>query len=329
MDGSVFRSEELPAADRFEAWREWMGQARGSDMTPVPAAEFWAQSRVLGLGTLTAMSMASQPIRYWRSPRMARRTDTDSYQLTLLLEGELALDHGGSTCTFGPRDLHLLDSARSFDLRPAGDREHRIVRGIGVDFPKALLPLPPRQVGALLGRRLSGQEGVGALLAGFLVGLDRQAGGMRLPEPDLLGKALLGLVAACLAEALEEESVLPEETRRQVTARRVRAFIRQNLHDPELTPPVVAAAHHISLSYLHRIFQQESPGETVAAWIRARRLEGARRDLADPALRGLPVHALAARWGYPRASDFTRAFRSAYGLPPTEYRQLALACGGA
>lgn len=83
------------------------------------------------------------------------------------------------------------------------------------------------------------------------------------------------------------ESALPEETRRQVTAERVRSFIRQKLHDPELAPTVVAAAHHISLSYLHRIFQQESPGETVGAWIRGRRLEGARRDRANPALRGL------------------------------------------
>ncbi|GHH89757.1 hypothetical protein GCM10017771_41830 [Streptomyces capitiformicae] len=125
------------------------------------------------------------------------------------------------------------------------------------------------------------------------------------------------------------ERALPEETRQRGTAERVRSFIRQNLHDPELAPPVVAAAHHISLSYLHRIFQQESPGETVGAWIRGRHLEGARRDLADPALRGLPGHALAARWGYPRASDFTRAFRPAYGLPPTEYRFQVLPCDGA
>nr|WP_316728251.1 helix-turn-helix transcriptional regulator [Streptomyces sp. 11x1] len=83
---------------------------------------------------------------------------------------------------------------------------------------------------------------------------------------------------------------------------------------------MIAAAHHISLSYLHRLFQQDSPGETVAAWIRAQRLEGARRDLADPALAATPVHTIAARWGMPRPSDFTRAFRWAYGVSPTGYR---------
>jgi AraC-like DNA-binding protein len=103
-------------------------------------------------------------------------------------------------------------------------------------------------------------------------------------------------------------------------ARRIQAFIRQNLHDPELTPSVIAAAHHISLSYLYRILQQQLQGETVAAWIRTRRLEGARRDLADFSLRTTPIHVIAARWGFPRASDFTRAFRAAYGLSPKECR---------
>ncbi|WP_143677314.1 helix-turn-helix domain-containing protein, partial [Streptomyces scabiei] len=48
--------------------------------------------------------------------------------------------------------------------------------------------------------------------------------------------------------------------------------------------------------------------------------EGARRDLADPNLASTPVHTIATRWGMVRPSDFTRAFRSAYGVSPMEYR---------
>lgn len=124
---------------------------------------------------------------------------------------------------------------------------------------------------------------------------------------------------------LEVEAALPPETRHRALTERIRAFIRQNLHDPELTPPVIAAVHHISLSYLHRLFQEEVRGETVAAWIRSQRLEGARHDLADPALHATPIHAIATRWGLPRSSGFTRVFRTAYGLSPREYRLQALA----
>ena len=196
---------------------------------------------------------------------------------------------------------------------------------MAVDFPKALLPLPPHRVRELLSRRLPGQEGVGALLADFLTGLDRQADTLQPSDAPRLGTVVLDLMSAWFAQLLEVEAALTPETRGRAMAQRVQEFIRQNLHDPELTPPVVAAAHHISLSYLHRIFQQHTQGEPVAAWIRRRRLENAQRDLADGSLRGTPIHTIAARWGYRRPSDFTRAFRAAYGTSPRDYRQQALA----
>uniref|UniRef100_UPI002FDB9A21 helix-turn-helix transcriptional regulator n=1 Tax=Streptomyces sp. IBSBF 2806 TaxID=2903529 RepID=UPI002FDB9A21 len=162
--------------------------------------------------------------------------------------------------------------------------------------------------------------GVGALLTGFLTGLEQQADVLQPSDAPRLGSVLIDLLSAWFAQVLEAEDALTPETRRRALTTRIRAFIRQNLHDPELTPPVVAAAHHISLSYLHQLFQEDVRGETVAAWIRAQRLEGARRDLADPNLSSTPVHTIATRWGMVRASDFTRAFRGTYGMSPTEYR---------
>ena len=72
----------------------------------------------------------------------------------------------------------------------------------------------------------------------------------------------------------------------------------------------------MSLRSLHQLFHDE--GLTVAGWIRRRRLECCRRDLADPALALRPIVAIAARWGFASAADFSRAFRAATGwLPPS------------
>jgi AraC-like DNA-binding protein len=84
----------------------------------------------------------------------------------------------------------------------------------------------------------------------------------------------------------------------------------------------VAAAHHISVRYLHRLFQPV--GTTVGSWIRHRRLERCSRDLAEPALSLRPIHAVGARWGFRHAAEFSRAFRAAYGMPPSDYREAAL-----
>ncbi|WP_418956771.1 AraC family transcriptional regulator [Streptomyces tritici] len=324
MIGTVFRTDDLPAEGRFECWREKLVRIRSADVASPLTADFRAELRHMELGPVTVMHNSFTPARIWRTDRMARRGDTETYHVTLLTGGALALtteDRG--TAALVPHDLHILDSRQVFEVRP-DDRDRLPVAGVGVDFPRALLPLPPQRVRQIWGRGLSAREGMGALLADFLVGLGRQADHLGPADAPRLGATVLDLVSGWLAAALDAEDALSPETRHQTLVEGVRVFVRQNLHDPELTPSVIAAAHHVSLSHLHRVFTRYSGGETLAAWIRARRLERAHRDLADPALRATPVHAVAARWGYPRASDFTRAFRAAYGLSPREHRQRSL-----
>lgn len=328
MIGTVFRTEDVPAEDRFDIWRELVGRTRSPSNTISPyAADFWGEYRSMELGPVTMSVAASVPTRFWRNARLVRQYDPEVYHLSLVLDGELALDHAGRTDLFRPHDLHLAESSQPYDLRVRHDRERHVVRGLGIDFPRTLLHLPSNRVRELLGRGMSGREGMGALLSDFLIGLERQADTLRPADAARLGTVVLDLVSAWLAQVLDAEAALSPETRQQAMAERIRAFIRQNLHDPELTPPVIAAAHHISVSYLHRVFEQHWHGETVAAWIRRQRLENASRDLADPALRTTPIHAVAARWGMPRASDFTRAFRARYGLSPREHRLRALSAG--
>ena len=129
------------------------------------------------------------------------------------------------------------------------------------------------------------------------------------------------LVTVFLAHHLDAADAVSPESRQQALMVGIHSFIEHHLGDPQLSPAVVAAADHISVRYLHRLFQQQ--GSTVSGQIRQRRLERCRRDLAEPALSALPVHAVGARWGFRHAADFSRAFRVAYGMPPGEYRHHA------
>ncbi|MEV3974637.1 helix-turn-helix domain-containing protein [Streptomyces sp. NPDC050698] len=321
MIGTVFRSDDVPKEHRFEYWCELMHQAIApSHMSSDFADDFWARQRLLKLGPVLAWPTSYLPTGFRRTEKLVRQSDPEMYHVSLVLGGGLGFEHAGRADAYGPSDLWVSDTSRPYEVHVPADLGRQVLTGVGVDFPKALLPLPPARVRQLLARRLSGREGVGALLTGFLTGLQQQADTLQPLDAPRLGAVLIDLLSAWFAQVLEAEDALAPETRRRALTSRVRAFIRQNLHDPELAPPVIAAAHHISLSYLHRLFQEETPGETVAAWIRAQRLEGARRDLADPNLDSAPVHTIATRWGLVRASDFTRAFRSAYGMSPTEYR---------
>jgi AraC-like DNA-binding protein len=99
---------------------------------------------------------------------------------------------------------------------------------------------------------------------------------------------------------------------------RVEAFVESRLHDPGLSPAVVAAAHHVSLRQLYKVFETREDG--VARFIRRRRLERCRRDLADPALASRPAYAIGLSWGFTDPAHFTRSFRDEYGVTPGEYR---------
>ncbi|MYU09390.1 hypothetical protein GTZ78_01475 [Streptomyces sp. SID8361] len=82
---------------------------------------------------------------------------------------------------------------------------------------------------------------------------------------------LLGLVTVVFARELDAAEHLPPEGHRRILILPVRALIRRHLHDPALTPAVIAAAHHILAIHLHRLFQPER--DTFAAYFRHQRLE--------------------------------------------------------
>ncbi|MFF7600520.1 helix-turn-helix domain-containing protein [Streptomyces mirabilis] len=317
---SVFKTADLPVGDRFEAWTQRMGRTHAPmQLASDRAADYRAHQRMIGLGEVTVWPATFDHLVFRRTPKLIRQSDPEVYHLSLLLRGEGAAAWGRQQAAYRVNDIHTNCSSRSYEIHTGAEP----VSLVGVEIPRSLVALPANRADLVIGSRISGREGVGALLGQFLVQLASDSGSYQPSDGPRLGTVLADLVTAVFAGALDAEALLPPETRGRTLTLRIKAFIRRNLGDQELTPARIAAAHHISRSHLYRLFQAE--GLTVASYIRDQRLENARRDLADPALRAMPVHAVAARWGFPRAAEFTRAFRAAHGVPPSELRRQAVA----
>ncbi|MFF3378881.1 helix-turn-helix domain-containing protein [Streptomyces sp. NPDC002680] len=291
---TVFSTEDVPAEDRFDWWRDRME-----------------------LGDVAVWPTAFRPTVVRRTPGPIKRSDPETFRIGLVVRGTEDGTRGDRQAIIGSLEFLLDDSSQPCEARA----DATLITAIGVEVPQYLLPLSRADFGQLVGRRLSGREGIGALLAELLTRLTADADSFRPSDGPRLGTVVVGLVSALLTHELDVEGVLPPETRRRTLVLSIRAFVRQRLHDPGLTPAVIAAAHHISPSYLHRLFRDED--DTVASYLRRQRLERARRDLADPALRDVPVHRIASRWGFTHASAFTRVFRAAYGHPPSHHRRPA------
>ncbi|MGY6019001.1 helix-turn-helix domain-containing protein [Streptomyces spinosirectus] len=316
LDESFLRTVDLPVGDRFEAWTERLGRTHAPmQLASDCAADYHGEQRIVGLGDVTVWPATFDHLVFRRTPKLVRQSDPEVYHLSLLRRGEGAASWGRQQVAYRIDDFHTNTSSRSYDISTGPDP----VTLIGVEIPRSLVALPAQRADRVIGSRVSSREGVGALLAQFLIQLVSDTAPYQPSDGPRLGAVVADLVTAVFAHALDADRRLPPETRARTLTLHIKAFIRRRLGDPELTPDRIAAAHHISRSYLYRLFQAE--GTTVGAYIREQRLKNACRDLADPALRTMPIHAVGARWGFPRAAEFTRAFRAAQGVPPSEYRE--------
>ncbi len=85
----------------------------------------------------------------------------------------------------------------------------------------------------------------------------------------------------------------------------------------EITVADIAAHLHISPSRLHAVFKSAT-GTSPVAYLTAHRLSRACLLLESTSL---PIAGVAARCGIPDMFYFSRQFKAAYGIPPSEYRR--------
>ncbi|WP_330172481.1 AraC family transcriptional regulator [Streptomyces sp. NBC_01498] len=302
-------------------WHELMASTMAPmELTADRPDQFQAEMSLRTLGEVTVWPAKSKSMRFQRTPRFIRQSDPEICHLTLMLTGGIGISQRGQSGFHGPWEMYVVSTSEPFDCINKDDSAV-----VALEVPRRLLPLPGDQVRRLVTRRLSGREGPGALLAETLVRLGTESiCSFRPSDGPRLEPVVVDLLAATLAHHLDADNELPPETRTRALALRIQTFVRHHLHDPDLTPGTIAAAHHISLRHLHTVFRTLGHHTSPAAWIRQQRLEQARRFLIDPAHHTTPVHHIAVRCGFTDPAVFSRTFRNAFGLPPRDYRHQAL-----
>ena len=103
-----------------------------------------------------------------------------------------------------------------------------------------------------------------------------------------------------------------------VMRQRVRDFVEAHLQDADLNCEKIAAAHRISVRYLHKLFAgAEHP---ISEWIWLRRLERARQAIETSSVTGQSITQIAYTWGFGDPAHFSRAFKARFGVSPSALR---------
>jgi AraC-like DNA-binding protein len=313
----VLRAEDVPVASRTEYVQEVVGAALGSlEVRTGGGNELPDQVRAADLGAVRVGELsASRPGGADRRRRHLQAMDADLCKVDVVAQGEVVVEQDGRQARLRAGDFAFVDLSR-----PAHWTNKWSMRVVAVAFPRKLLPLQRDDVAGLTAVGLSGGDGPGAVFSSTARQLARQVDRLDPASGARVATAALDLLTVALAGRLGRQGELPPDIPRRALVRQVHAFVEGQLADPELTPATVARAHHVSLRTLYKLFEGEPT--SVAGLVKQRRLERCRRDLLDPSLAGVPVSAIAARWGLTNAAHFSRAFRAAYGASPVEYRRL-------
>ncbi|MFF9851006.1 AraC-like ligand-binding domain-containing protein [Streptomyces litmocidini] len=317
---TVLDTSRLPNSERTEAWTEATARALVTTLHRFPDPEhFDARIRTTALGAPQLSAIEYKPLLCHRSAALIRRSDPELYQLALMTSGRQAISQAGRRAALEPGDFVVYDSSRPFEAMTGPDGQP--AGSLLLQFPRKLMPLPENLVAAACATPLKVSKGLGHVLRQTLRALVDTEADLTGGDRTRMANTLVQLAASAVAAHTEQTDGLSPSTQAAALHHETMAFITANLHDARLTPATVAAAHHVSLRTLHRAYQPY--GTTVSDTIRRERIARCRRDLEDPLLHARPVSAIGARWGYPRASDFTRAFKAAVGMTPTAYRASA------
>lgn len=245
------------------------------------------------VGALSVVDCRAGPVSGRRGRRQIADSPDEHVGVLFVLAGREVVRHGDTEVVLTPGTAVLWDSTVP------------VAFAVSEFVEKRTLLLPRARLAELGGERVLGT----VLPAGPATRLLRDFLGLVVAAEDAPPEAVLTATVDLLAAAVQAAAPAADDAR----WRAVRDHVEAHLADAALDPAAIARATAVSVRTLYELFAAR--GETVAGYVRRRRLARARAEIAR-AGRDVTVAAVARRWGFADAGTFTRAFRRQYGTTP-------------
>ncbi len=306
-----FDTEQHPPAARRGAWRAALTRLR----LPVGAARQDGDEPASVTSLVSPMGLEVSLVE--AGPQAFRGREPDqpaAIWLAALLDGAARLDDGRAEADLNPGDIVFgptgMTAALSFATRfrlllitmPRVALDHRLIAPTTV------------RVG-----RLSAGRGVNHVFSGLLRATAEALDELTDDQLRPVELAVTEFLVACLVT--ETGAPRGPAALRAAQLHRVQQTIEALLAEPELTLGGVAEAACVSPRQMQKLFA--SVGQTFTGYVRQRRLERCRLDLASPREAKRSISEISFRWGFNGSAHFSRAFRAAYGVSPRDYRRTA------
>jgi AraC-like DNA-binding protein len=236
----------------------------------------------------------------------------------LQITGSCGLTQRDREISLRPGDLAVWDSTTPFMFADAnGISQHKF------RIPLDRIALPVNAIRQISATHLCPDHPIKDIAVSYFRRLAARPGMFDRPGGELVSQPAIDLLRAVITTHLDAVD-LGKEALQATLAVRIMEYVQMHLREPDLDAGRIATEHHISVRQLYRILAAE--GISLGDWIRTRRLEGVRRDLASSFVKD-PISAVSQGWGFTNDSSFARMFRANFGVSPGEWRKLARQAG--
>ena len=309
-----FTTDDIPAQDRFEHWRETRGKSLFGvtiELDREKRGGFSGHFTAQTYGGAIVSELQASAYRVSRTSQDIARLSSDSLLLGWQIEG------GGWMETGRRAALHRIDSGaftvghsdQIYSGTPNTDRRFlwRMIKIplAGCDFAPPLADLVSQPIAAAWLRPVTALfSAIGA----------RDA---VLPDPAA-GIDAIGRLALMATGRLPHHEPENRAALRLALLHAARAILRRDLDRPDLSPFLVARELGVSPRQLHILF--EPSGLSFARTLAGFRLERVLRLLLHR--RERTVADIAYACGFDSLATFYRAFRAAYGMTPLDMRAM-------
>jgi AraC-like DNA-binding protein len=293
----------------WQAFRDTVGHLYDTVSLPDPSEEarFTLSTRTYPTPRAVLMHCQGTAFIMTRGPALAA-CGPDQLLIYLQREGWCDTDCAGRRGRINAGDVAIFDYARPFSS-VVTDYVNLMVVVARESVPAALLAIEPH------GLIFPCESGAARLIGAALKEFYAQADHLTVSEAEAAIEGIVALTTACARARLAGDEADHVKSRRKAAL----DYIDAHLGNPRLGPDEIADALHLSRASLYRLLSAQGG---IRAVLLKRRLDEALRLMLATNKDERSLKDIAKCCGLGGMSQFSRAFRARFGMPPRQYLAL-------
>lgn len=296
--------------------RDWLQETISREytkveVTPPSDEDVFNEMSLYELGHLRLSLVRSNALTIDRKKHEPYHISQDNYLGVVLISGHYSMQQGGREVALKPGDMTIYDATRP----------HRI--SCSHNLSKLLITIPRTEMHARLAgvehctaMRIPGQQGLGAVTAGFIRHVVQQAEHMTAASVSALSEQSLDLFTLSLASLNAHSYNLSRS--RACALQSIKDYLEKHFRSPTLDTATVAAGTGLSARYINDLLNDDRT--SLMRYILQRRLEQSSKDLTNKLHQNQSISEIALNCGFNDLSHFSRTFKQKYDCSPKDYR---------